>query len=822
LNSRVARELPTGTVTFVFTDVEGSTRLLQRLGTDAYADALAQHRRALREAFVRHEGVEVDTQGDSFFIAFSTAPAAIAAAAEAQEVLAPGPIRVRMGIHTGTPYVTDEGYVGPDVHRAARIAAAGHGGQILVSSSTASLVEGVSLRDLGEHRLKDLAAPERLYQLGGEAFPPLRSLQQTNLPIPATPFLGRQRELDEVTTLLRSRGARLLTLTGPAGAGKTRLALQAAAEASDLYPDGVFWTPLAALRDPKLVLEMAAQALEARDGLADRIADRRLLLILDNFEHLIDAAGELVGLLAACRNLQLLVTSRELLRLPGEQAYPVSSLEPRDATELFTARARAADPRFEPGPIVEQLCSQLDNLPLALELAATRVGVLSLEQLLDRLSKRLDLLKAGRGVDPRQQTLRATIEWSYDLLGEAERLLFERLSVFRGGCTLEAAEEICKADIDTLQSLIDKSLLRREGERFWMLETIREYAAERLERHGEAVVLAGRHADYFIALTETGARDAPDEDVEQTRRLYPELDNLRRALDWLVASGDFERELGLATGAFWCLWTRSSLRELQGWLASALERAANADAHLRGEALGAAALAAANLGEAEVARAYARESLALARERDDKRQIEWALRVLSFDEPDLDERRRLLHECERLLRELGNDAGLGWVTYLRGMTFVDEGSFDAARETLKQAAALFRELGRRWEATNAEIAVGYALVAADRHAEARPLLEAALANAVDLASPGSIMEALALLAAVRIEADAAAATRLLAGVRTFADEKGREMDPRYEGPLLETTERTARERLGQQFEAEWQAGSGLTLDETVALALHEE
>jgi predicted ATPase/class 3 adenylate cyclase len=822
LNSGVARELPTGTVTFVFTDVEGSTRLLQQLGADAYADALAQHRRALREAFVRHEGVEVDTQGDSFFMAFSTAPAAIAAAAEAQQVLAAGPIRVRMGIHTGTPYVTDEGYVGPDVHRAARIAAAGHGGQILVSSSTASLVEDDSLRDLGEHRLKDLAAPERIHQLDGEAFPPLRSLQQTNLPIPATPFLGRRRELDEVATLLGSGGARLLTLTGPAGAGKTRLALQAAAEESDRYPDGVFWAPLAALRDPTLVLEVAAQALEARDGLADRIADRRLLLILDNFEHLIDAAGELAGLLATCPNLQLLVTSRELLRLPGEQAYPVPPLAPQDATELFTARARAADPLFEPGPIVEQLCSQLDNLPLALELAAPRVGVLSPEQLLDRLSKRLDLLKAGRGVDPRQQTLRATIEWSYDLLGEKERLLFERLSVFRGGCTLDAAEEICEADIDTLQSLIDKSLLRRQGERFWLLETIREYAAERLERHREAVVLADRHADYFIALAETGAREAPNEVVEQARGLYPELDNFRGALERLVASGDAERELRLATGAFWCLWTRSSLRELQGWLASALERAANAEAHLRGEALGAAALAAANLAEAEVARAYARESLALARERDDKRQIEWALRVLSFDEPDLDERRRLLDECERLLRELRNDAGLAWVTYLRGMTFVDEGSFDLARETLEQAAALFRELGRRWEATNAEIAVGYTLVVAGRQAEARPLLEGALANAVDLASTWSIVQALVLLAAVWMEADAAAATRLLAGVRTFADEKGSELDPRYEGRLLETTERSARERLGQRFEAEWGAGSGLTLDETVALALHEE
>ena len=815
------RELPAGTVTFAFTDVEGSTKLLRQLGTDAYADALAEHRRALRATFVRHDGVEVDTQGDSFFIAFSTAPAALAAAAEAQQVLAAGPIRVRIGVHTGTPRVTDEGYVGPDVHRAARIAAAGHGGQILVSASTASLVEDDGLRDLGEHRLKDLAASERIYQLGGGEFPPLRSLQQTNLPIPATPFLGREREIDEVTTLLRGGPARLLTLSGPAGAGKTRLALQAAAEASDHYPDGVFWTPLAALRDSKLVLEIAAQAVEAKGGLADRIADRQLLLILDNFEHLIDAAGELAGLLATCPNLQLLITSRELLRLPGEQAYPVPTLEPQDAAELFTARARAADPQFEPSSVVEQLCSRLDNLPLALELAASRVAVLSPEQLLGRLSKRLDLLKAGRGVDPRQQTLRATIEWSFDLLDEEEQILFERLSVFRGGCTVEAAEEICEAQIDTLQSLIDKSLLRRQGERFWMLETIREYATERLERREGAVVRADRHADYFIAVAEAAARGRPDEDVKHGPRLYVELDNFRRALGWLVASGDVERELRLATGAFWCLWTRGGYRELHGWLASALERAADADAYLRTEALGAAALAAANQGESEVARAYARESLALARQSGDKRQIEWALRVLSFDEPDLDERRRLLRECERLLRELGNDAGLGWVTYLRGMTFVVEGRFDSAQKTLEQAAALFRELGRQWEATNAEIAIGYSLVAADRLADARPILRDALATTVEIESPSSTMDALVLLAAVRMEADTPAATRLLGAVRTIADETGHDLD-RLEGDVFETRQRLAREQLGERFEAEWEAGSRLTLEEAVALALEEE
>ena len=818
----MARQLPTGTVTFVFTDVEGSTRLLQELGASAYADALAQHRRTLREAFVRHDGVEVDTQGDSFFIAFSTAPAAIAAAAETQQVLTAGPIRVRMGIHTGTPHVTDEGYVGSDVHRAARIAAAGHGGQILVSSSTASLVEGDSLRDLGEHRLKDLAAPERIYQLGGEAFPPLRSLQQTNLPIPATRFLGRRRELGEVTTLLGSGVARLLTLTGPAGAGKTRLALQAAAEASDQYPDGVFWAPLAAVRDPKLVLEIAAQALETRDDLSDRIGDRRLLLILDNFEHLIDAARELVGLLAACPNLQLVVTSRELLRLPGEQAYPIPPLEPEDATELFTTRARAVDPGFEARPVVHELCSRLDNLPLALELAAARVPVLAPEQLLDRLSKRLDLLKAGRGVDPRQQTLRATIAWSYDLLNEDERLLFEALSVFRGGCTLEAAEEVCDADVDTLQSLIDKSLVRRQGERFWMLETIQEYATERLEERGEENDLRRRHADHFLSRAEDAAAGGPSALPEAGVRLQDELDNIRRARGWLIASGDPEREARLAVATLLALWTQAGLRELKAWLVSALDRSAELDPGLRADALGAAALAAANLGESEVAREYAGESLEIARERNDKRQIEWALRVLSFDEPDLDERRHMLHECEALLRELGDDGGLGWVTFLLGVTLLDEGRLEEAREALDRAVAIFGGLGRRWEAANAENAIAYVLIADDQHESARPILEEGLRRGVELKSVALAIEALAALACVRGQTDPGAAVRLFSAAETIAEESGQRLDTSYSLPFVDRATEAARQRLGDAFGAEWKAGSELTLNEAVALALGEE
>lgn len=302
-------ELPRGTVSFLFTDIEGSTRLLHDLG-ESYAQALDGHRRTLREAFRQHGGVEVDTQGDAFFVAFARATDALGAAVSAQDALEQGPVRVRMGVHTGEPLLTDEGYVGMDVHRAARIAAAGHGGQILVSASTRELVGDYRLRDLGEHRLKDLSGPERIYQLGEGQFPPLKSLRQTNLPIPTTPFLGRERELLSVLDIARQR-TRLLTLTGPGRTGKTRLGLQAAAELADDYEDGIFWVALAPLRDPDLVLEVAAQTLGARDELAVHIGERRLLLLLDNFEHVIGAASKLSELVSACPNLDLLVTSRE-------------------------------------------------------------------------------------------------------------------------------------------------------------------------------------------------------------------------------------------------------------------------------------------------------------------------------------------------------------------------------------------------------------------------------------------------------------------------------------------------------------------------------
>jgi predicted ATPase/class 3 adenylate cyclase len=529
------RELPAGTVSFLFTDIEGSTRLLCELGVEGYASELAGHRRVLREAFVRFGGVEVDTQGDAFFAAFPTAAGALAAAREAQRELS---LPVRMGVHTGTPLLSGEGYVGADVHRAARIAAAGHGGQVLVSAATVALVDRDELRDLGEYRLKDLSAPERIFQLGDGEFPPLKTLYRTNLPIPVTPFLGRERELADVRELLACDDARLLTLTGAGGSGKTRLALQAAGEAAEAYPDGVWWVPLAPLADPADVGPAAARALGGGGALPELVDGRRLLLVFDNFEHLVEAAPLVAAVLTECPYADVLVTSRERLRVQGEQVYPVPVLARAEARQLFVTRARAARPDFEPDEHLDELCERLDDLPLALELAAARASLLSPAQLLKRLADRLDLLRGGRDAERRQETLRATIEWSYELLDPGERRLFAALSVFRGGWTLEAAEKVADADLELLQSLLDKSLIRRwESGRFGMLETIREFAAERLQptRRDE---LGHRLLEHLLGLFESAnlgprAIGEPDMAVAQEERA-----NVEAALDWAANAGE--------------------------------------------------------------------------------------------------------------------------------------------------------------------------------------------------------------------------------------------------------------------------------------------
>ena len=820
------RDLPSGTVTFLFTDVEGSTKLLHDLGARGYAEALADHRRILRQTFSAHGGVEVDTQGDAFFVAFPTAPGALAAAAQALKGLARGPIRVRMGIHTGTPHLAEEGYVGADVHRAARIAAAGHGGQVLVSAATAHLLEAsntVLLTDLGEHRLKDLSAPERIYQLGDEQFPPLASLHQTNLPIPATPFLGRERELEEVLGLLLQDDVRLLTLIGPGGTGKTRLGLRAVAETAEQYPQGVWWVPLAALNDPELVLETAAQALGTKDGLVEHISDKRLLLMFDNFEHVVDAAADVAALIASCPNLDLVVTSRELLRVPGEQVYPVPPLAPDEGTKLFLSRARAALPSFQTSAAVPELCDRLENLPLALELAAARVRVLSPEQLLERLSRRLDVLKAGRGVDARQQTLRATIEWSHDLLDGDEQRLFARLAVFRGGCRLEAAEEVAGADLDTLQSLVDKSLVRiREGDRFWMLETIREYAAERLEESGETDELRDRHAEHFLDLAEEAEPHLRGDPREWLDRLEPDHDNLRVAFDYVEDAGETELVFRLASALaeFWAL--RGHLAEGRRRVEEALA-ADERPTPARARTLNAAGRLAGMTGDHALERTRAEEALALHTELGDQlgsALSRYALANVAAAERDWATGRKLMEESVHEFDRLGDD--FHRISARRGLAWMHEELGDRERflELTEENLRLARSLGNKRIEARALGALAMYALEDGRLDDAVAMMADSYRIDRDLGNVIFVGVDLARFAAIRAhEGKAEAAAQLLAKSEALHEDVAW-IPESWAAEESDRTRATVRAQLGETaFKSACEQGRALTLDEAVEVAL---
>src|SRR5512132_3438289 len=540
------RALPTGTVTFVFTDIAGSTKLLDEFGAERYAFELDRHREALRTAFARHDGVEVGTEGDAFFFALPTASQALDAAAEGREALERGPIRVRVGIHTGTPLLTDEGYIGMDVHRASRIASAGHGGQVLVSATTAALVDPdrFELLDLGYHRLKDLTRPERIFQLGSGSYPPLKSVSPANLPVPVTPFLGRDSELEQVTELLGDPDVRVLTLTGPGGTGKTRLALQVAADCSDSFPDGRWWVPLAPLSAPRLATSALAtvMAVEERpDGelssdLAARLTTGATLVLLDNAEHLLPSlAAELAPIVSRAEGATFLVTSRAPLHLDAEYEFPVPGMSAEDAELFVVSRAKAVGVELEPTLGLAALCERLDYLPLAMQLVVSRLKTFSIDQLVQQLAHVLDL-SGKRDADPRQQTLRTTIEWSHSLLGSSEKVAFRRLSVFAGGATIEAIEDVAEADPETLSALLDQSLIRRRddplGPRFWMLETIREFALERLVDAHEVETTRARHAAFYRSLAERAGIALDQARGDWLDVVDAELENLRTTLSW--------------------------------------------------------------------------------------------------------------------------------------------------------------------------------------------------------------------------------------------------------------------------------------------------
>jgi predicted ATPase/class 3 adenylate cyclase len=811
-------DLPKGTVTFLLTDVEGSTKLLHELGAEAYADALAEHRRIVRQACTVEGGVEVDTQGDSFFFAFSSAPRAVSAAQAITDALAPGPITLRIGLHTGTPLVTDEGYVGDDVHFAARVAAAGHGGQVLLSKVSREFVDGLAIADLGEHRLKDIEGAVSIYQLGQKTFPPLRTISNTNLPRPASSFVGREREREEVVSEIRG-GARLLTLTGPGGSGKTRLALEVASELVAAFKAGVFWVDLSALRDPELVTQTIGQTLGAKDGLTLHVGERELLLLLDNFEQIVEAAPGLSQLLEACPHLSLIVTSRERLRIRGEVEYPVSPLAEPEAVELFCERAR-----LNPDETIAELCRRLDDMPLALELAAARSRVLTPAQILDRLSLRLDLLKGGRDADPRQQTLRATIEWSHDMLTEDEQQLFARLAIFTGGSTLDAVEAVCDAGLDVLQSLVDKSLLRHIGDRYWMLETIREFSLEQFRGLPDAGHTCELHARWYAQLAKSAyAELRGPSHVEWLVRLDRELENLRSAIHW-VQEHDPDLEVELAGATWFFLSLRGFLREALGYLEHAIETANNAPSLDQSELLYGGAYVALRTGDYAAVKRWSEQRLELGRARGDAPVIARSLVGLAHAataEGDLERGRTLFGEAATVARDCGETLSLWMAVQNLGNIALSESDPDAARLYYRQSLELSRALSDEHAEAGSLANLGWLALLEDDNDEAATLLGDSLRLTSSIGDMEGILICLYNLAVVAAQrGESFRAARLLGAADALREEIG------FRHPDLSEQETLMRiasvlDKSDPTLVEAQSEGRALPLDKAVAYALGE-
>ena len=719
------RTLPAGTVTFLFTDVEGSTKLLDALGSDRYADALAAHRRIVRDAFARHDGVEVDTQGDAFFFAFPTAPRALSAAREACDALTDGPIRVRMGLHTGAPLLTDEGYVGPDVHKGARIAAVGHGGQILVSAATAALLADAKLRDLGIHRLKDLSAPERLFQADADDHPPLTSLHQANLPVPATPLLGRSHELDELAALLARDDVRLVTLTGPGGIGKTRLALAAAAGVRFAYRDGVAFVDLSSVREPDLLPSAIAASLllrpapgeDAAVAVAQGVRDREVLLVLDNLEQLLPAAANVVArLLDASPVLRILATSQAPLRLRSEHEFAVPGLAssapdgastgPPAAVGLFVERARAIGVEIGTDanlPVIASICERLDGLPLAIELAAARLRVFGLAELHRRLAQRLTLLADGARDRPeRQRTLRAAIEWSEELLDPSGRRILATLGVFAGPFTLDAVEEVVDASarasvVDGVAALLEHSLLRvvdadEVPRRYSMLETVREFAIERFESGGDAGAVRMRHARHFADLA---VRLAPKLRTAERRTARATLEasyaDCRAALDVLIMGDDRPLTTSLFT-ALVDVWAEFHRWSEGAAYASAI--AANFDGSTAeiARAIHAAGTMAWTVGDIEEAKSRWTRGLEIHRHLGDRAGVARSLNNLAMITSDPREAIGLFRESHELQAAAGDLTDASVLINIGAFSIV-LGDFEEARRVATQARSVATRAG---------------------------------------------------------------------------------------------------------------------------------
>ena len=873
-------ELPTGTVTFLFTDIEGSTRLLTEAGSD-YRTLLEEHRRLIGAAVERADGTVFGTEGDAVFAVFHRAGAALAAASDLQHTLLEHPwpggrqVRVRAGIHSGEVTVADGDYVGLPIHEVARISAAAHGGQVIVSATTRALASdsppaGIELRDLGEHRLKDVAQPVRLYQLVGEGlphrFPPPRTLaaRSDTLPPQLNSFIDRG-ELDEGKRLLHR--ARLLTLTGPGGTGKTRLALELARELGDDYADGVSFVPLDAIRDPELVPSAIMTSLGLAEGsatgggpiarLVDYLRERSMLIVVDNFEQVIEGAPMVADLLRASARTKMIVTSRIPLRLAGEQEFPIPPLGlpqhggigPEQAmqsaaVQLFVDRAAAARPDFrlsdENAAAVVDVVTRLDGLPLAIELAAARLRVLSVDALRERLDKRMAVLTGGaRDLPARQQTLRSTVEWSYELLDSPDRALFERFGVFANAACLVEAEPVCgppdelgEEVLDGLISLTEKSLLRPVPRalaepRFAVLATIRDYATDRLAGRSEVESLRRRHAETYLTLVEQAAPQLLGPRGKQLLdRLEQDHDNVRLSLDWAIEHDEADVALRLLAG-IWRFWQiRGHLHE--GWEQAqrvlAMPSVSRQPPGLRARALGAAGGVAYWREDGLAAHELYREALELARTAGDRRLLAEALTNFGYTpEPSTQSSaglygggRPFFEEAASLYRELGDQDGLAGAIWALAFSAANSGDLDGAGPLIQEGLALARASGNQFAIGWSLFGLAWIGLKEGRIGDAVRSLVESLRIFEETGDVSGITSALVGLTAGGVGVPKAPTWRLRGAGKAFAERYGVGFTETGLGYMdVESLDRPIDDVEAQR---EWDTGAAMAVDEAVAYA----
>jgi predicted ATPase/class 3 adenylate cyclase len=871
-------DLPTGTITFLFTDIEGSTRLLQELGDD-YAAVQDDHARLMREAIAEGGGIEIRTEGDSFFVVFPSATGAVRTAASAQGAFASHswphgrPVRVRMGLHTGEGRRGGDDYLGIDVNRAARIAAAGHGGQVLVSEATRALVadalpDSVSLRDLGGHRLKDFDEPQHLYQLVIDGlpadFPSPKSLETpTNLPPQLTSFVGRDKEIQEIKTLLES--SRLVTLTGAGGSGKTRLAVQVAFDLLDRFPNGVFFVDLSPITEAHLVPSVIAAAMRTGEmgprpvveALEIELRHRTALLVLDNFEQVIEASDVVTRLLAAAPAVRIVVTSRGPLRIRGEQEYPVSPLELPDsrdlpgleeltrfeAVALFVERATAIDPRFtltpENASTVVEICRRLDGLPLAIELATSRVRLMTPKAMLDRLDRALPLLAGGsRDLPARQRTLRGAIGWSYDLLSPQMGALFRRVCVFAGGFTLEGVSAVCQPEddlgLDTMESIDDllgTGLVRRipameSDVRFDTLQTVREFGLEKLEELGEAPAVRERHARYFWDLAERAAPEFRRPRLGQYMSLFhTEHDNLRTALSWIIANDEGNAGLRLIA-AMWRFWQlHGDLSAGRRWAEQVLTLpSARGRTALRARALIAAgSLAYWQLDIPATDEQYG-EALAISRDLDDRKGMAEATYNFAYVpslQGDRAEAAQMFRESHAMFEELGDPGGLA--DSLFGLSIMSrlEGDLVQSRASAEEAMRLHQDIGDPFGMIGDRYALGRAAAEMGDMDTGRRNFLHTLQDAVAYGDRTGMALSLDNLADIETRrGNHVRAMRLAGASEAIKESAGGEAPPELLN-LADPRDRARQLLSDEEIAAAWEEGRAMSPEEALAFAREE-